>query len=159
MPITQTKQGSPSRQVRDLQLGRSRTSAGTPACERLAQLHDVRLTTGLGRKAVDPLCPTSSSTRPASLRATFSLHGEQTQLLVEQTTIVCPRPSVAVPCDSRPSKLGAVGEALLLVLGSERFHVAGSRSTATARVVRIWATTNSARLGSQFETSSNRTTP
>ena len=61
--------------------------------------------------------PTSASARTASFRPTITLGGEQTRVLVEQTTVVDPERlgRSAGRLDAR--ELRAVDEALMLVLG------------------------------------------
>jgi mRNA interferase MazF len=63
------------------------------------------------------VAPTSTSARPATFRPTISLDDAETRVLVEQTTVVDPerlgRSAGRLDADG----LGAVDEALALVLG------------------------------------------
>jgi mRNA interferase MazF len=56
--------------------------------------------------------PTSASAQPASFRPAITLEGQETRVLVEQTTVVDPS---AGRVDA--TELRAVDEALVLVLG------------------------------------------
>lgn len=61
--------------------------------------------------------PTSASARAASFRPLITLGGQQTCVLVEQTTVVDPERLGRSAGRLEPSELRAVDEALLLVLG------------------------------------------
>ncbi len=63
------------------------------------------------------VAPTSTSARPASFRPTISLRGEETRVLVEQTTVVDPQRlgRSAGRLDAR--ELRSVDDALALILG------------------------------------------
>ena len=61
--------------------------------------------------------PTSTSARPASFRPTITLKGEDTRVLVEQTTVVDPQRLGRSAGRLDASELRAVDEALMLVLG------------------------------------------
>ena len=61
--------------------------------------------------------PTSTSARPASFRPTIELKGEETRVLVEQTTVVDPQLLGRSAGRLSTSELGALDEALALVLG------------------------------------------
>jgi len=61
--------------------------------------------------------PTSTSARAASFRPTITLAGEQTHVLVEQTTVVDPERLGRSAGRLEAHELRAVDEALMLVLG------------------------------------------
>jgi mRNA interferase MazF len=61
--------------------------------------------------------PTSTSARAASFRPTITLAGEETRILVEQTTVVDPARLGRSAGRLHPHELRAVDEALMLVLG------------------------------------------
>ena len=61
--------------------------------------------------------PTSTSARAASFRPTITLEGDQTRVLVEQTTVVDPQHLGRSAGRLDASELRAVDEALMLVLG------------------------------------------
>ena len=63
------------------------------------------------------VAPTSTSARPASFRPTITLEGTETRVLVEQTTVVDPQRLGRSGGRLDASELGAVDEALMLVLG------------------------------------------
>ena len=61
--------------------------------------------------------PTSASARPASFRPAISVKEGTTRVLVEQTTVVDPQRLGASAGRLKASELGAIDEALALVLG------------------------------------------
>lgn len=61
--------------------------------------------------------PTSTRARPASFRPTITLEGEETRVLVEQTSVVDPQRLGRSAGRLDASELRSVDEALLLVLG------------------------------------------
>ena len=61
--------------------------------------------------------PTSASARAASFRPTITLAGQETRVLVEQTTVVDPGRLGRSAGRLDASELRAVDEALMLVLG------------------------------------------
>lgn len=61
--------------------------------------------------------PTSTRARPASFRPTIALEGQETRVLVEQTTVVDPQRLGRSAGRLDASELRSVDEALLLVLG------------------------------------------
>ena len=61
--------------------------------------------------------PTSRSARPASFRPTITLEGQETRILVEQTTVVDPRRLGRSAGRLDATELRSVDEALMLVLG------------------------------------------
>lgn len=63
------------------------------------------------------VAPTSTSARPASFRPTITLEGNETRVLVEQTTVVDPHRLGRSGGRLAASELRAVDEALMLVLG------------------------------------------
>lgn len=63
------------------------------------------------------VAPTSTSARPASFRPTIALEGNETRVLVEQTTVVDPQRLGRSGGRLDASELRAVDEALMLVLG------------------------------------------
>src|ERR671938_824311 len=63
------------------------------------------------------VAPTSRSALPASFRPAIALDGEQTRILVEQTTIVDPQRLGRPAGRLDPGELRAVDEALALILG------------------------------------------
>jgi mRNA interferase MazF len=63
------------------------------------------------------VAPTSTSARPASFRPAITLEGQQTRVLVEQTTVVGPQRLGRSAGRLDPSELRSVDEALMLVLG------------------------------------------
>jgi len=63
------------------------------------------------------VAPTSTSARPASFRPTIELEGEETRVLVEQTTVVDPERLGRSAGRLEAGELRSVDEALMLVLG------------------------------------------
>jgi mRNA interferase MazF len=63
------------------------------------------------------VAPTSTSARPATFRPVISVDGEDTCVLVEQTTVVDPRRLGRSAGRLEVSELLAVDEALALILG------------------------------------------
>ncbi len=63
------------------------------------------------------VAPTSTSARPTSFRPTITLAGEETRILVEQTTVVDPQRLGSSAGRLDASELRAVDEALTLVFG------------------------------------------
>lgn len=63
------------------------------------------------------VAPTSASARPASFRPGIVLQGEETRVLVEQTTVVDPQRLGRSAGRLDSDELRAVDEALALVLG------------------------------------------
>jgi mRNA interferase MazF len=63
------------------------------------------------------VAPTSSSARPATFRPEIELAGEQTRVLVEQTTVVDPERLGRSAGRLRADELRAIDDALELVLG------------------------------------------
>lgn len=63
------------------------------------------------------VAPTSTSAHPATFRPTISLDGTETRVLVEQTTVVDPERLGRSAGRLDADELGAVDEALALVLG------------------------------------------
>ena len=61
--------------------------------------------------------PTSTSARPASFRPTITLEGQETRVLVEQTTVVDPQRLGRSAGRLDANELRSVDEALMLVLG------------------------------------------
>ena len=61
--------------------------------------------------------PTSASARPATFRPTVTLEGQQTRVLVEQTTVVDPERLGRSAGRLGANELRSVDEALMLVLG------------------------------------------
>jgi mRNA interferase MazF len=61
--------------------------------------------------------PTSTSARPASFRPTISLEGEDTRVLVEQTTVVDPQRLGRSAGRLDAGELRAVDDALALIIG------------------------------------------
>lgn len=61
--------------------------------------------------------PTSTAARPASFRPTISLGGQETRVLVEQTTVVDPQRLGRSAGRLESNELSAVDDALSLVLG------------------------------------------
>jgi mRNA interferase MazF len=61
--------------------------------------------------------PTSTSARPASFRPTITLDGNETRVLVEQTTVVDPQRLGRSAGRLDVDELRAVDDALALVLG------------------------------------------
>jgi mRNA interferase MazF len=61
--------------------------------------------------------PTSTSARPATFRPTIVLDGDETRVLVEQTTVVDPQRLGRSAGRLEADELRAVDEALALVLG------------------------------------------
>jgi mRNA interferase MazF len=61
--------------------------------------------------------PTSASARAASFRPTITLRGDETRVLVEQTTVVDPEGLGRSAGRLDAQELRAVDEALMLVLG------------------------------------------
>jgi mRNA interferase MazF len=61
--------------------------------------------------------PTSTKARPASFRPTIALAGQETRVLVEQTTVVDPQRLGRSAGRLDADELRAVDEALMLVLG------------------------------------------
>jgi mRNA interferase MazF len=62
------------------------------------------------------IAPTSASARAATFRPTIELEGRQTRVLVEQTTVVDPQRLGRSAGRLTPGELGAVDEALGLIL-------------------------------------------
>ena len=63
------------------------------------------------------VAPTSTSARPATFRPTVALGGEETRVLVEQTTVVDPQRLGGSAGRLDASELRSIDEALMLVLG------------------------------------------
>jgi len=63
------------------------------------------------------VAPTSTSARPATFRPMITLEGNETQILVEQTTVVDPRRLGRSAGRLDADELRAVDDALALVLG------------------------------------------
>lgn len=63
------------------------------------------------------VAPTSTSARPATFRPLVSVNGEDTRVLVEQTTVVDPQRLGRSAGRLEASELLAVDEALALILG------------------------------------------
>ena len=63
------------------------------------------------------VAPTSASARPASFRPAIAVGGEETRVLVEQTTVVDPQRLGESAGRLDAGELGSVDEALMLVLG------------------------------------------
>ena len=63
------------------------------------------------------VAPTSTSARSASFRPTVAIDGRQTRVIVEQTTVVDPQRLGRSAGRLDASELGAVDEALSLILG------------------------------------------
>jgi mRNA interferase MazF len=63
------------------------------------------------------VAPTSASARPTSFRPAIVVHGQETRVLVEQTTVVDPRRLGRSAGRLDTSELLAVDHALALVLG------------------------------------------
>jgi mRNA interferase MazF len=63
------------------------------------------------------VAPTSTSARPASFRPTITLEGNETRVLVEQTTVVDPERLGRSAGRLEAAELRAVDDALMLVLG------------------------------------------
>jgi mRNA interferase MazF len=63
------------------------------------------------------VAPTSTSARPATFRPAITVDGEDTRVLVEQTTVVDPQRLERSMGRLEASELLAVDEALTLVLG------------------------------------------
>jgi mRNA interferase MazF len=63
------------------------------------------------------VAPTSTRARPASFRPTIDLEGEETRVLVEQTTVVDPQRLGRSAGRLEAGELRSVDEALMLVLG------------------------------------------
>ena len=61
--------------------------------------------------------PTSTGARPASFRPTIILKGQETRVLVEQTTVVDPQRLGRSAGRLDANELRSVDEALMLVLG------------------------------------------
>ncbi len=61
--------------------------------------------------------PTSTSARPASFRPTITLEGQETRVLVEQTTVVDPQRLGRSAGRLDANELRSVDDALMLVLG------------------------------------------
>ena len=61
--------------------------------------------------------PTSTSARPASFRPTTTLNGDETRVLVEQTTVVDPQRLGRSAGRLDANELRTVDEAVMLVLG------------------------------------------
>ena len=62
------------------------------------------------------VAPTSTSARPASFRPTITLEGQETRVLVEQTTVVDPQRLGRSAGRLDTGELRSVDEALMLVL-------------------------------------------
>ncbi len=63
------------------------------------------------------VAPTSTSARPATFRPVINVDGEDTRVLVEQTTVVDPRRLGRSAGRLEATELLAVDEALALILG------------------------------------------
>ncbi len=63
------------------------------------------------------VAPTSASARPTSFRPTIELEGQETRVLVEQTTVVDPQRLGRSAGRLDASELRAVDDALSLILG------------------------------------------
>ncbi|MGI9034133.1 MAG: growth inhibitor PemK [Candidatus Aeolococcus gillhamiae] len=63
------------------------------------------------------VAPTSISARPTSFRPTISLDGRETRVMVEQTTVIDPQRLGSCAGRLGASELGAVDNALALLLG------------------------------------------
>ena len=63
------------------------------------------------------VAPTSTSARPATFRPTISLEGQETRVLVEQTTVVDPERLGRSAGRLAADELRSIDEALMLVLG------------------------------------------
>ena len=63
------------------------------------------------------VAPTSTSARPATFRPTISLEGQETRVLVEQTTVVDPERLGRSAGRLDANELRSVDGALMLVLG------------------------------------------
>ena len=63
------------------------------------------------------VAPTSASARPATFRPVINIDGEDTRVLVEQTTVVDPRRLGRSGGRLEANELTAVDEALALILG------------------------------------------
>jgi mRNA interferase MazF len=63
------------------------------------------------------VAPTSTSARPASFRPTITVSGQETRILVEQTTVVDPQRLGRSAGRLEAHELRAVDDALSLVLG------------------------------------------
>lgn len=63
------------------------------------------------------VAPTSTAARPATFRPAIELYGERTRVLTEQTTVVDPQRLGRSAGRLDAAELGAVDEALRLVLG------------------------------------------
>jgi mRNA interferase MazF len=63
------------------------------------------------------VAPTSASALPASFRPTINLDGQETRVLVEQTTVVDPQRLGRSFGRLEASELRSLDEALLLILG------------------------------------------
>jgi mRNA interferase MazF len=63
------------------------------------------------------VAPTSTSARPASFRPTITLGGQETRVLVEQTTVVDPQRLGRSAGRLAANELRSIDEALMLVLG------------------------------------------
>ena len=63
------------------------------------------------------MSPTSTNARPASFRPTITLEGQETRVLVEQTTVVDPQRLGRSAGRLAANELHSVDEALMLVLG------------------------------------------
>ena len=63
------------------------------------------------------VAPTSTSALPASFRPVIELDGEETRVLVEQTTVVDPQRLGRSAGRLRASEMRAVDDALALILG------------------------------------------
>ena len=64
-----------------------------------------------------PVSPTSASARPASFRPVITLEGDETRVLVEQTTVVDPQRLGRSAGHLDVSELRAVDDALMLIFG------------------------------------------
>ena len=63
------------------------------------------------------VAPTSTSAMPATFRPVIDLDGTQTRVLVEQTTVVNPKRLGRSAGRLDPDELGAIDQALSLLLG------------------------------------------
>ena len=63
------------------------------------------------------VAPTSTSARPASFRPTIAIDGQDTRVIVEQTTVVDPQRLGTSAGRLEASELRAVDDAIALILG------------------------------------------
>ena len=83
-------------------------------CARFAVIVQADEFLGLSTTIV---APTSTSALPASFRPTITLDGQETRVLVEQTTVVDPQRLGRSFGWLEASELRSIDEALLLILG------------------------------------------